>query len=181
MLLWLRIRRRIARGLIEEYFPMKVRKYEKHLPWMNKWTKSANEAALGVTARKASNVPLDAYVIPEGLQIIELRARATDVGDVNDNAGTLHCYACRKDDDISRVGALAVTVGTQLATLDSSNYVDTMVPTDRWITEIHLADEKGNNGMARIAFDVTGYDLFFCVMEFSGDTVWYIDISGFTN
>jgi hypothetical protein len=175
------MRRKIAQDLIEEYHPMKSRKYEKHLPWMAKWTKSANEDPLGVTSRKAANVPSDAYDIPEGIQVLELRIRATSATGANGKSGTLHLYLARKDDDISREGALAVTVGTQIATLNDANYVDTMVLTDRWITETHLADENGNNGMSRVAFDVVGYDKFFCRMEYSGDTVWYIDVSGFTN
>lgn len=178
MFLWLR--RKIAQGLIEEYHPMKVRKYEKHLPWMNKWTKSANEDPLGVTSRKIGNVPADAYEISEGLQILEGRIRATSATGANGKSGTLHCYLARKDDDISYAGSIAITVGTQIATLNNANYVDTMVLTDRWITEVHLADEKGNNGMSRFALDVVGYDKIFFRMEYTGDTVWYIDVSGFT-
>ncbi len=160
---------------------MKVRKYEKHLPWMNQWTKNANEDALGVTSRKAANTPSDAYDISEGIQIIEVRIRATSGTGADGKSGTLHCYLARKDGDISYAGSIAITVGQQIATLNVANYVDTMVPTDRWITEIHLADENGNNGMSRIAIDTIGYDIIFFRLEYAGDTVWYIDVSGCTS
>lgn len=175
MLLWLR--RRIAKGLIEEYYLMKVRKYEKHLPWLSFWNKSASEDALSVTSRKAANVPSDAYHLPEGIQILEMRVR----GSTADRTGVLHVYACRKGDDISRIGSMAMIVGDQAATLNNALYIHSMIPTDRWITEINLADEKANDGMSRIAFDVTGYDEVFCHITYTGDTEWWIDISGFTN
>lgn len=157
---------------------MRVRKYEKHLPWLNGyWNISASNVALVVGSRKATNVPTDAYPLPEGIQILEIRVRCNTV----DKTGTLHMYACRKDDDISHVGSVAMITGDQEATLDSSLYVHSMIPTDRWITEINLADEKANDGMSRFAFDVTGYDKVFCLIEFATTANWWVDISGFTN
>lgn len=174
--------------MLRRYFEVKVRAYEKHLPWMPKWTKAANETALGVTERKGVNVPSDAWKIPEGLMVVEMRFRASGESP-DDKSGTAHVYAARyktKDnvgnityDDISHLGDIALTIGQQEATEDSSYYAQTAVPTQRWMVDLHLADATGLDGMARIAFDITGYDCLFVKMEHSTLT-WYIDVSGFT-
>lgn len=167
---------------------MKTRVYERHLPWMPKWTKTANESALGVTERKGANVPSDAWNIPEGLMVVEMRFRASGINP-EDKSGTAHIYAARfktKDndgnksyDDISHIGDVALSIGRQTATDDDSQYADTAVPTQRWVMDLETADATGLNGMARIAFDITGYDCLFVKMEHNTLT-WYIDVSGFT-
>ena len=167
---------------------MKVRAYEKHLPWLPIWTKPSNETALGVTERKGANVPSDAWTIPEGLMVIEMRFRASGVSPEN-KGGTAHVYAARyktKDtdgnksyDDIAHVGDITLSIGQQVASADDSYYADTAIPSQRWVMDVETADAAGNNGMARINFDITGYDCLFVKMEHS-DLIWYIDVSGFT-
>ena len=172
--------------MLRRYFEVKVRAYERHLPWMPKWTKAANETALGVTERKGVNVPSDAWQIPEGLMVVEMRFRAAGESP-DEKSGTAHIYAARRKgsirdntyDDIAHLGDIALTIGLQAATDDSSYYAQTAIPTQRWVVDIETADNTGLDGMARIAFDTTGYDCLFVKMEHSTLT-WYIDVSGFT-
>ena len=153
----------------------------RHAPWVSYKTFEASATALGVTERKGANVPADAYNIPEMMNNMEVRASA-DGGDGDECTASF--YGARwKDkqhqtyDDVSLIGTANLTTGLQIAT-DLNNYVDTIVPTDRWITEIHIADAKGNNGMARIAFDTSGYDVFFMSLNYAGAENWKVQVSG---
>ena len=179
---------RLIADLILRRQCMKVRQFERHLPWIPKWTKTANEAALDVNSRKSANVPSDAWQVPEGLMVIEMRFRVD--GATDNPTGTAHVYAARFSensslnnpiyDDICHVADIDLTGGEQAATLNSSNYIDTMLATEKWIDDLSFADSDGNNGMARLAFDNVGYDCIFVRLERSIRN-WYIDISGFVN
>lgn len=179
MLRWLKIR--LAKWLVEDY-RVKVRKYERHLPWLRAlWTKNASQNALGVTERKAANMDLETvFTISEGMQIFEGRVRATSATGADGKTGTLHLYLARKNDDIVPAASIAMTVGGQIATWNDANYVDTMIVTQRWVQEVELTDAAGNDGMATFSIDVVGYDEIAVRVTYSGDTVWYIDGSGFT-
>lgn len=156
---------------------MKVHKITKHAPWVHYKTFTATALALGVTERTAAHVPVDAFQIAEAFNFLEVRVSSNDK--VTPLTGTLHFYGARKDDDISHIGSIALTTGDQVAT-SGLFYIDTMLPTSKWISEMHLADENGNNGMSRFAFDVTGYDVAFGLIEFSGSgKIWRVDLSGF--
>ena len=161
---------------------MKTWRFTKHLPWFHaQWIISASQVALGVTERKAANLALETvYTIPEGMEILELRFRATGSPTVDGRTGTAHIMLARKKDDISHAGDLALTVGKQIATENDANYVDTIVPSQKWITDIELSDASGNDGMAKCALDVIGYDQMALRIEYSGNTVWYCDLSGFS-
>ena len=165
---------------------MKVRPYEKHLPWIPKWSKTGSEGALTTTTMKAANIPADAWQIPEGLMVAEMRFRVD--GDRDNPTSTAHIYAARfaeggsydspNYDDIVHVCDLALTGGEQAATNNSSYYVDTVTVTGKWIDNIEKADAAGSDGQARIAFDCVGYDCLFVKHEFAARN-WWIDVSGF--
>lgn len=154
----------------------------KHAPWVNLRDVIATESALGSAEKKGIAVPSpsDSYKIPEAMSYVEVRVSANTEG----RTGVMHFYGARwKDDkhstydDIALIGSVAMTVGAQVSTLNNK-YVHIMTPTDRWITEIKVADNTGNNGMSRLAFDASGYDVFFIRLTFAGDTQWLIEVSG---
>ncbi len=157
----------------------------KHAPWVKFRTISATEAALGNTEKKGANVlNQDYYKIPEAMNNMEVRIACTSAS--AGKTGTARFYGARyldksagTFDDISLIGSLAITSGEQLST-DNNKYVHQMTLTDRWITEVKVADGDANNGMSRIAFDTSGYDVFFMRIEdgsISGYQ-WIIDLSG---
>lgn len=156
---------------------MKVNKVTKHAPWVLHKTISATLSALGVTERTAAHVPSDAYTIAEAMNFVEFRVSSND--NTTPLTGTMHVYAARKGDDICHVGSVALTTGDQVAT-SGLYYIDTMVMTSKWISEVHIADGSGNDGMSRLMFDATGYDTVFVRITFTGSSkVWRVDISGF--
>jgi len=152
----------------------------KHVPWIDYKTIAVTGSALGNDEKKPGNIPSDAYKIPEGMNHLEMRVSADD----NTASGTMHVYAARRGkdhgtyDDVALLGSNALTVGEQVTSNDWY-YVDTMVLTDRWITEISLADNNGNNGMSRLTFDVFGYDCIFVIIDYTGSVNWNIEVSGF--
>ena len=157
----------------------------KHAPWVRYRSIGSTEVALSATEMKGANVATQTiYVIPEAMNNIEFRVACTS--DTAGKTATVRFYGARfldksekSYDDISFIGSIAVTSGDQVST-DNYKYVDTAVLTDRWITEVKVADGNANNGMSRIAFDASGYDLFFARVEdaaISGYS-WVIDISG---
>jgi hypothetical protein len=161
---------------------VKVRAYEKHLPWLRAiWDKSASQSALGVTERKATNMDLETvHTISEGMQVLEFRVRATSATSADGKTGTMYVYLARKGDDIVHACSVDMTVGTQIATWNDANYVDTMVVTQKWTTDVELTDNVGNNGMATFSIDCLGYDEVAVRINYSGDTHWYVDLSGYT-
>lgn len=151
---------------------------DKHAPWLFYKDISASQGALGDDEKKATNIPSDAYKVPELIGNLELRISAS--GDsIDGKTGTVRVYGARIDDDIAHVGSVALTVGKQIATSGKS-YVDTMVLTDRWITEVKVADGDGNDGMSRIIFDVSGYDVVFVRIQFGDTIAWRVEVSGFS-
>lgn len=148
---------------------------EKHATWEEYKTHAATQSALGVTERKAAQLANHTlFTIPKGMTKIEMRFK-TDGGD--GKTATAHVYGARKDDDICLIGDLSLISGQQIAT-DGSNYVQTIVPDDRWTTEIKLADHNGNDGMSRVMFYTLGYDVIFVRMEFGDAINWITDVSG---
>ncbi len=153
----------------------------KHAPWVKYRTVSASETILTATTKKGANVPSTSYRIPEAMNNVEVRMAATASAG---KGATANFYGARwldksagTFDDISLIGSASITSGDQLST-ENNFYVDTMVLTDRWITEVKIADGNGNNGMSRIAFDASGYDVFFIILNYIDSTNWIIDISG---
>lgn len=159
---------------------MKVRKYTIHVPWIDYKTILATASALGDDEKKAVNVPSDAYKIPDGMENVEMRLSANVAA-----SGTFYVYAARRGklpgtwDDIALLGSISVTTGNQVSS-DDWYYVDTMVITDRWITEVNLADFSGNDGMSRFSFDAIGYDCVFGILTYTGSVSWKIEVSGFS-
>jgi len=157
----------------------------KHAPWVNYKTSVATEAALGVTERKGIAVNNETYyVIPEAMNNLEARISCTS--QVAGKTGVARFYGARylnrkndTFDDISLIGTVSITSGTQVAT-SGNLYVHQMVLTDIWITEVKVADGLGNNGMSRLAFDTSGYDVFFIRIEDSesGSYSWLSEVSG---
>ena len=152
----------------------------RHAPWVAYKVYTASGPVLGATDRKGGNVPPDAYVIPEQMNNLELRAAATVTG----KTCTATCYGARWKskknqtfDDVSVIGSAVLISGTQVAT-NQSLYAHSVILTDNWITEVHVADGNANNGMSRIAFDTSGYDVFFVILNYADDTDWQVDISG---
>jgi len=77
-----------------------------------------------------------------------------------------YLFAHKKNGDIVLVWTGTITAGTQEST-DGRFYVDTFAATtDNWITTIKEVDGGGNNRMARIVLDTTGYYGFFS--QFTG-------------
>ncbi len=157
----------------------------KHAPWIAYRTVSSTELALGNTEKKGANVANQTYyTIPEAMNNMEIRIACTS--NTAGKTGTARFYGARylkKEaktfDDISLIGSIAIVSGEQVST-DNYKYVDTMVLTDVWITEVKVADGNANNGMSRIAFDTSGYDVFFMRIEDASMSgyYWTIDISG---
>jgi superfamily I DNA/RNA helicase len=148
----------------------------KNTGWAQYPTIASSNTALVVGSRKAANIPANVIEVSEQMNNMEIRAKATG----NENVtGTLHVYGCRNlVDDISHIGDVEITAGQQIAT-DSNRYIDTMTLTDRWITEVKLADHKANNGMSRLVFDTSGYGIVFFLITYSDSTDWIIEYSGF--
>ncbi len=154
---------------------MRVHQITKHTGWAEYKTITSSNTALGVTERKNANIPADAFLVPEAMNNMEMRFKATGVDGV---AGTAHVYGARENDDVCHIGDAAITAGLQLAT-DNNRYIDTIILTDKWITEVKKADADGNDGLSRIAFDVSGYDLVFVTITYTDTTNWIVEISGF--
>lgn len=182
MIQWARnkLRRRQKRKEYRRFWTKMAKVYvaTKHSGWADFFSTTASTAALGVGNRKAANLSLHTtYSVPDLMNNIELRFRGS-AGE-EDRTATAHVYMARRDDDICHIGDVAITVGAQVAT-DGSLYIDTMTLTDRWITEVKVADGNGNNGMSRIALDASGYDIIFLLIEYAGGSMtWSVDIAGF--
>ena len=153
----------------------------KHAPWVRYKTVVASDTILTTTTMKGANVPPTAYIIPESMNNLEFRAQAAD--NVNMEC-TAYFYGARwKDksertfDDISLIGSAVLTSGAQRST-DNGYYIDTVVLTDKWITEVKVADGNAGDGMSRIAFDASGYDGFFVLLDYTDATDWILDVSG---
>lgn len=154
----------------------------RHAPWVQYKTFTSSATALGVTERKGSNVPTDAYGIAEMMNNMEVRVSANSEGDGDECVASFYGARWKNKenktyDDVSLIGTATLTTGLQIAT-DLNNYVDTVVLTDKWITEVHKVDGNGNNGMARIAFDTSGYDVFFMSLNYAGAEDWKVQVSG---
>lgn len=155
----------------------------KHAPWVDYKTFTSSGSALGNTEKKGANVPTDAYKVAELMNNTEVRISSDGVDGVQ---ATAHFYGARwktkqreEFDDISKIGSAALTCGEQIAT-NLYRYVDTIVLTDRWITEVHVADGRGSDGMSRVAWDTSGYDAIFVILVFGGSDNWKVDISGWS-
>ncbi len=154
---------------------MKVHQITKHFPWTFFTEILTSGSALGNDEKKAAALSnYTTYSIGEAFNNLEIRLSSNVTG----RTGTAYLYAARKDDDICLLGSIAITSGLQIATGEYF-YIDTIVLTDRWITEVKLVDGNGNDGMSRIVFDVSGYDDFFIIINYTGNTKWKIDLSGF--
>ena len=155
-----------------------VRRDTKHLHWINLRTgvsSSDNPVPLGVGTSKAANIPSHHLKVAAGMNIIELRLLA----DADGRSCTAYVYAARKDDDPCLVCSIATTAGKQVAT-DGRYYADTLVVTNAWFEgkEIKTADASASDRMARIAFDMLGYDKLFVLLDISSGT-WAVDVTGF--
>ena len=165
---------------------MKAYRASKHAPWVNYDTVVASLTAMADAERTAAHIPTKFFKISEMMENLEVRVSS------NDNStpltGVLHAYGARKGavsgagvqqyDDIARIGSMAMTTGAQVAT-SGKYYVHIMIPTSHWHSELHMADHEGNNGMSRFMFDVSGYDIVFFRITFSGaDKEWRVDLSG---
>lgn len=176
-----RRRKKLVVYFERKYLMGKVNIITKHSPWVSYRSITASEEPLSATEKKGVNVPADAFKIPEAMNNIELRISTQNSGD---SCIGVYFYGARFldrnkgiFDDISLIGSAVMTSGNQLS---SSNYyyIHLVVLTDVWITDVHNVDGKGNNGMSRIAFDASGYDVFFVRIKFIDDTDWKLDISG---
>lgn len=153
----------------------------KHAPWIRYRNITGSEAALSVTSRKGTNVPSTAYRIPAAMNNVEVRLAAKKSGDACTGA---YFYSARyldkaagTYDDISLIGSAILVAGDQLSS-DNYYYVHLVTLTDRWITEVKKVDGDGNDGMSRIAFDASGYDVFFMRIAYVDVTDWKVDLSG---
>jgi len=181
VLKWYRREKRLSKYFEEKLKMTKVTIATKHAPWVNHRSITASDSILTATTKKGANVPSFAYRIPEAMNNVEVRASAVASAGMGCTAyfyGARYLDSVKRSyDDISLIGSVAMTSGDQLSTANYY-YVDTMVLTDRWITEVKVADGNANNGMSRIAFDASGYDVFFVLLDYTDVTDWDIDISG---
>ncbi len=157
---------------------------ERHSPWVKYKTFTSTASALGNGEKKGANVPSDAFPVSENMTYAEIRVAATSAA--AGKTGTMHVYGARRldknekiYDDICKIGSVAMVSGAQLSS-DNYLYVHSMIMTDKWITEVKLADESANDGMSRIAFNVCGYDVIFVIITYTDDTNWVVDISGWS-
>ena len=155
----------------------------KHVPWVLGRIINASEDAIGVTARTKTHADaLPMFKVSEGMNDFEVRISCNDTS--TPLTGVARFYARRKNDDLCFLGSLAITTGDQVCGFSSSSgqpmyYIHLMVPTDKWITEMHLADENGNDGMSRGAFNIFGYDEIHARIEYTGASKeWRLDYSG---
>ena len=177
---------RHRKSKLRKYFERKkimsgVNIITKHAPWVTYRTVTASDTILTSTTKKGVNVPSYSYKIPAAMNNVELRIAAVASAGMS---ADMYFYGARwldkskgTFDDISLIGSASITSGDQLSSLNYY-YVDTIVLTDRWITETKVADGNGNNGMSRIAFDASGYDVFFVLLDYTDVTNWLLDISG---
>ena len=156
---------------------MKVHQITKHFPWTLYKSITATASALADDEKTLAHIPSDAFQIGEKFNNMEIRI----TGKFKDRTGNLYLYAARVDDDLCLLGSASITVGAQVST-GGRYYVDTMTQTDRWITEVRFVDVGANNGMSRVVFDVSGYDVFFGIIDYTAGAPvndWQIEVSGF--
>lgn len=147
-----------------------------HLHWIPLRTAVAasdSPVPLGAGTSKKADVPSHAYRIPLGMNAIELRFLADADGRVAD----AYVHMTRKSDDVVLVCKIACTTGAQVAT-DGRYYVDTMTITEYWIKDLETADISAGNRIARVAFDILGYDEIFVLFDITTG-VWGVEIVGF--
>jgi hypothetical protein len=153
-----------------------VRRETKHLHWMTlrSGVTAGSDTLLTATTSKAADIPSHAIKIAQGINIAELRFLA----DADGRSCTGYIHVARKNDDVSLVCSVAITAGQQAAT-DGRFYADSLIVTNSWYLNkgIKLADADGNNRMARMAFDILGYDDLFVLLDISSGT-WGVDITG---
>jgi len=143
-------------------------------------TAAAADSALGVAERDftTANALANAvsYVIPQEINYIEVRfILTTNEADVD-----IDIWAIRSaDSEMCRVCTLDVICGQQDADDDTHHYADTCtVANNKWITTVS-AIIPGTDHMARLVFDVCGYDriLFHGYGTFDEDCE--IEVSGY--
>ena len=160
-----------------------LRRETQQLHWMRLRKGVASSDAtvpLGVTTSKAANIPSHAFNISTGMNVVSLRFLADAAGRV----ATAYVYAVRiagdvdENDDPVLVGSLALTTGNQVAT-DGRYYCDQIVATSTWFEDkgLKTADASGANRMARVMFDLLGYQKLFALLDITSGT-WGIDIVG---
>ena len=178
--MWTRRRKKLSKYFKRKEKMVTVAIKTKHAPWIRYRTVTVSDTILTATTKKGGNVPTSAYNIPEAMNNVEIRLSASLNSPLT---ATAYFFGARyldraagTYDDISLIGTAALTTGAQVST-DDYFYVGSVILTDRWITEVNIADGNGNDGMSRIAFDASGYDCFFVQLTVSSGT-WLIDLSG---
>lgn len=160
------------------------------MPWINIGTivtaTAHADAALGVTERDFNtNKDLTNFIwkeIPSGINVLETRFKMTTDG-ANE---IIDVWAGRINDrtdgniELARVCSLDVECGTQDADDSTHNYADEIIVTNaNWLKTISVVQSGNNtNFLARLLFDLCGYDLIAfhgrtpatedCIIEISG-------------
>lgn len=155
------------------------------LPFFLDATDANGKSAAAVGARDLSDfVALTTYFvykeIPTGINTLEARF----LGITNDHDMTVDVHAGRLDEhgvaEMTRVCTLTLKVGQQ--TTNDGTYglfVDTItVSNNKWL-KTASSIEPGTDQIARLMFDLCGYDVvgFYGYGTFDGDLV--VEISGF--
>jgi len=174
-----------VRGVLREYYNYRIglkmatigRIETPHIQWIPLRTGVGSSDTIlhseSPPTMKNANIPTHAYMIPKGMNAVELRFLADADGRVAD----AYVYATKKDDDIVLVCKVASVAGKQQAT-DGRYYIDTMTITDYWMKDIESADISAGDRVSRIAFDLLGYDKAFVLFDITSGT-WGAEITGF--
>lgn len=91
-------------------------------------------------------------------------------GDTADDTFTYRVYVWRRRNGPARMvatgtgtlGTQAVVVYPQGGTATSKFWADTLSVTHRWNATVTSSDTEGNNEIASLAFDKTGYEWIYC-------------------
>jgi len=121
---------------------------------------------------------------------VQLRARPDGLGHGGNGIEVVFCgkyatrtftyklYAWRRGNGMARMIATGVgTLGTQGVIKyphDSSSastmyWADTLTVTERWVAPVDSSDTVGNNEVASIQFDFTGYEWLYCEITDADD------------
>lgn len=110
-------------------------------------------------------------------------------GDAANDTFTYKLYGWRRINGMARMIATGTgTLGTQAVVLyphDSSTatsifWADTLTVTERWTASVESSDTTGNNEVASLQFDFTGYEWLYCeITNADGTSTEAEDVSAY--
>jgi hypothetical protein len=129
---------------------------------------SANAATM-----KAANLPTHALRLDPSWSNMEVSV----VSDADAQTGTLEIWGQRFDGDLILIASITLVTGKAAAT-SGGLYVDTMVVTYYWPTEVKAIDNAGGDRQARVYFDTTGLKNAIFYLTAASAGTWGIKAAG---